>query len=229
MRNTSVMLLILTFLLPAQLSAEPVTWYSLQNLQQASSPRQLAVIDQATERIQNLLQHGTLFTYKDRGAAQMYIAGNFTNWRPQAMNRGNNGVWFYFLPDSENRTSIEYKFKRNNIWLYDPMNQSRKADGRGSYVSLVETNRINEGNRVYLADSREKGTEWIEFVPGIPVRGLSLWSAISTTGTRNIISCARETMTLAYTDTCSPGHLPVQIRRGRQLGCRHLQSAKCRG
>ena len=121
-------------------------YYGLNSLSRSDSPQYLNMI--RPDGIGKTLTDGILFTYKNRGAKQVSISGNFSGWRPERMNRSDNGVWYYFLPAGEGRQNIRYKFLVDGTWIMDPANPDRDDDGRGSYLSLVEPMIKTEGRQV---------------------------------------------------------------------------------
>ncbi len=121
-------------------------YYSLKSLNRSDSPQKLNMI--RPDGIGKTLTDGILFTYKNRGAAQVFISGDFSGWNPERMNRSDNGVWYYFLPAGDGRGSIRYKFLVDGTWIMDPSNPDRDDDGRGSYLSVVESMIKNEGRQV---------------------------------------------------------------------------------
>ena len=80
---------------------------------------------------------GILFSYKNRRAGMVEIAGSFCDWKPVRMNRGKNGVWYYLLDDEISGTELRYKYRVDGIWTVDPKNPSREDDGIGSSLSLL--------------------------------------------------------------------------------------------
>lgn len=81
---------------------------------------------------------GVLFTYNDKFAQRVSVAGTFNNWEKNEylMSKNKNGVWsvFFQLP----RGKYYYKFNVDGIWKYDPKNPLKEDDGMGSYKSILE-------------------------------------------------------------------------------------------
>ncbi|MBN1500027.1 MAG: hypothetical protein JW982_07725 [Spirochaetes bacterium] len=111
--------------------------YSLNFLKTASSPVQIKLIRNKNSSRNVSVENGVLFTCKNRKAKKVGISGNFSSWKEISMNKGENGVWFYFLSDSGNLDEINYKFIIDGIWTYDTENPEKKDDMAGSFVSLA--------------------------------------------------------------------------------------------
>lgn len=120
-------------------NAPEVDYQKLMYLKNANPPEKIRLImtqNVATGRL--TVQDGLLFTYKNRKAGRVSIAGNFSAWKPRRMERSRDGVWFFFLTDSDYSGRIEYKFNVDGLWTEDPFNVSREDDRYGSYVSTAE-------------------------------------------------------------------------------------------
>ena len=112
------------------------------NLKYAEPPRALTVLDvEELEPGKKKISNGLLFTYKNRKAIKVSIAGNFSNWRLIPMKRSNNGVWYYFKSIDENTTynEIKYKYSVDGTWASDPTNPVQENDGNGSFISVTDT------------------------------------------------------------------------------------------
>lgn len=121
-------------------------FHSLKSLDKSDSPRQINML--RPDGMGKALVDGMLFTYKNRGAKQVSISGNFSGWNPERMNRSNNGIWYYFLPAGDSGRNLRYKFLVDGTWIMDPVNPDRDDDGRGSYLSVTEPMMKNEGRQV---------------------------------------------------------------------------------
>ncbi|MCX7679173.1 MAG: hypothetical protein N2316_08125 [Spirochaetes bacterium] len=95
-----------------------------------------------------IIEEGILVTYKNRQADKVEIAGNFSHWRPHAMERGNQGVWFYLITIPMKNNDIHYKLRVDGIWTYDPHNPERIDDGAGSFISIAPPFRQHESRQV---------------------------------------------------------------------------------
>lgn len=135
-----------------------VYYYTLTQLKNAGSPEKLRLIiidNLATGK--PLVADGLLFTYKDRKAEKVQISGNFSSWKMMKMTRGKDGVWFYFLSNSDFAGRVEYKFNVDGLWTEDPYNAFREDDRRGSYLSLSENELPRDGHFItykYTAKNR---------------------------------------------------------------------------
>lgn len=73
-------------------------------------------------------------------AKQVQIAGDFTNWKAQAMTPAGDGLWSFTLPlPMENSEKRAYKFLYNGKeWEEDRHNPYCEPDGMGGLNSLVD-------------------------------------------------------------------------------------------
>lgn len=143
-----------------------VTEYALQTLSRASSPRDMTVVRTAPERHNaTVVERGVLFTYANRKAKKVLIAGDFTGWKTAGMKRGKNGVWYYFLGEYDKRDSVRYKFKVDGLWISDPRNYDRDDDGNGSFVSLVRPFHSNESRQVSYRTLPDGSIEFRHYDP----------------------------------------------------------------
>lgn len=121
-------------------------YYNLTMLKNSSSPESIRLVmvnNLSTER--SVVSEGVLFTYKDRKAVSVKIAGNFSSWKMETMTRGKDGVWFYFLPSEKYSGTVRYKFNVDGLWTDDPMNARNEYDRAGSYLSVAENRPFDEG------------------------------------------------------------------------------------
>lgn len=124
-------------------------YYDLTHLKTAEPPRELEMV-----KLDNLssgtsiISRGLLFTYSNRDARSVCIAGNFSQWAPRRMTRNNHGIWYFFLEEYGLGDRIEYKYQVGGIWTPDPLNSLRRDDGIGSYVSLASPAYSREGKNV---------------------------------------------------------------------------------
>ena len=120
-------------------NAAEVDYQKLMRLQKANPPEKIRLImPQNIGTGKLIVADGLLFTYKNRKAGKVSIAGNFSAWKLKKMERGKDGVWFFFLSDSDFTGRIEYKFNVDGLWTDDPYNISREDDRCGSYLSTAE-------------------------------------------------------------------------------------------
>ncbi len=128
-----------------------VQYDRLNHLRNANPPEKIRLVmpqNVGTGRL--AVQDGLLFTYKDRKAGKVSIAGNFTTWKLRRMDRGKDGVWFYFLPEADypDLNKVEYKFNVDGLWTDDPYNISREDDRAGSYISTTDLEHAPENKFV---------------------------------------------------------------------------------
>jgi len=81
---------------------------------------------------------GVLFTYKDKYASKVSIAGTFNNWEADKyfLSKNQFGVWSIILPLDKGR--YYYKFYVDGLWKEDPVNPLKEDDGMGGFRSIVE-------------------------------------------------------------------------------------------
>ncbi|MCL2155997.1 MAG: glycogen-binding domain-containing protein [Leptospirales bacterium] len=120
--------------------------YNLMHLKDARAPEKikLFITDNIGEEKSSVVD-GLLFTYKNRKADSVSISGNFSSWKMVKMTRGKDGVWFYFLSNSDFSGKVEYKFNVDGLWTEDPSNYLKTDDRMGSYISLSENDKPTEG------------------------------------------------------------------------------------
>jgi 1,4-alpha-glucan branching enzyme len=139
---------------------------SLKFLKQADPPQKVMMV--RTDHSSGggpMLEHGVLFTYKNREAKRAYISGNFSGWKPRRMLRSDHGVWYYFLSSEREERSIEYKYLVDDIWIMDPLNPDRMDDGMGSYISIAEPFMTSEGAQVTYRISGRNSVEFRIYKP----------------------------------------------------------------
>ena len=143
---------------PPEKKLETFNRYNLTLLKKASSPKAINLV--SLNDINPLkLSKGILFTFKNRKAEIVKIAGSFSRWKDIKMNRNKNGVWYYFLEEPENKV-IKYKFIVNGIWSIDPSNEIKENDNAGSYYSLAKPIQSEIGTRLTYI---QKKKNYIEF------------------------------------------------------------------
>lgn len=78
---------------------------------------------------------GVLFTYNDKFAQQVTVAGTFNNWEKNdfPLQKNKNGIWsgYVQIPKGE----YYYKFVVDGLWKYDVQNPDSIDDGSGDYKS----------------------------------------------------------------------------------------------
>ncbi len=81
---------------------------------------------------------GVLFTYNDKFAKRVSVAGTFNNWEKDQyfMSKNQNGIWSIVIQLP--RGKYYYKFNVDGIWKYDPENPQKVDDKQGDYKSVLE-------------------------------------------------------------------------------------------
>ncbi|HOK02395.1 MAG TPA: glycogen-binding domain-containing protein [Spirochaetota bacterium] len=148
-RRKGILLLVLFFISSMPYNPRTEYFYNLTKLKEARPPERIKLV--MVDNIGSgkpLIEEGLLFTFKDRKASSVGIAGNFSSWNIKYMTRGKDGVWFFFLPNSSFSGKIVYKFNVDGLWTEDPWNGLREDDKQGSYTSLAEIDAPEEGKLV---------------------------------------------------------------------------------
>lgn len=84
---------------------------------------------------------GIFFTYKDKFASKVSVAGTFNNWEKDQyyLRKNKNGVWSAYVQIAQGE--YYYKFNVDGIWKHDSNNQGKKDDNQGGYKSKLLVNR----------------------------------------------------------------------------------------
>ena len=145
----------------------PIYHTSLKFTARAEEPRKVTMVLPGKRPGQStLVSEGVLFTYANRGAGKVSLAGNFSGWKPVAMERSNHGIWYYFLEAAGRGNEVKYKYLVDGIWIADPLNPDRIDDRMGSYLSLVEPPAKPEGKHVSWRHAGRDGIEFRLYRPG---------------------------------------------------------------
>lgn len=138
--------------------------FALKKLKSASQPYATKLILDNNGRNTNIsLKKGVVFTYRNRTAKNVFIAGDFSGWKKAKMSRGDYGVWYYFLGEYDKKESFRYKYHVDGIWTDDPSNPENEDDGYGSSVSKTASSSSGETRFVTYRIIRERGKSFIEF------------------------------------------------------------------
>jgi 1,4-alpha-glucan branching enzyme len=111
---------------------------NLTYLKNSSAPETLSMLN-----VRNIgsdskqIQDGLLFTYDDRNAKIVEIAGNFSNWKPVIMTRSKHGIWYHFQKTDSDEKIYSYKYIVDGTWTKDPQNHYKNNDNVSSYISIV--------------------------------------------------------------------------------------------
>ena len=78
-----------------------------------------------------------IFTYTDPAAEEVFIAGDFNNWKKNTspMKKNENGVYTAELKLEPG--NYNYKFVVDGNWITDPDNPKTSSDGYGGVNSVV--------------------------------------------------------------------------------------------
>jgi hypothetical protein len=87
-------------------------YYNLSKMTDASAPRAMALVKIDTMSSgSSILSRGVLFSYKNRDARAVRIAGTFSQWRSIPMQRNSQGIWYYFLEEYASGTRWNINFR----------------------------------------------------------------------------------------------------------------------
>ena len=93
---------------------------------------------------------GVVFTYSDSTARQVFLAGDFNDWKTDdlAMERNSDGIFRKLVKLSPGR--YEYKFVVDGKWTSDPLNPVIRGD-MGNSVIKAQIEVIEPmGNEIFL-------------------------------------------------------------------------------
>jgi hypothetical protein len=153
--------LLVTGFMPAEETELKVENYqNYRTLREASAPREVKAVQLDRELRKPVVRTGILVTYKNREARKVLIAGDFTAWKPQAMERSAHGVWYYMVAGPADTPANRYKFQVDGIWTNDRRNPSSEDDGMGSFVSILTPGERHEGKQLSY---RMMGRNTVEF------------------------------------------------------------------
>ncbi|HSV95745.1 MAG TPA: hypothetical protein VLM75_02295 [Spirochaetota bacterium] len=134
--------------------------YNLRFLRDSRTPVEMKLVRYDTARQKQVVERGVLLSYKSRTARRVLLAGDFSDWKPLAMERGNNGVWYYFMSGAFAEGRARYKFLVDGVWVHDPRNAVNDDDGMGSYVSILPPFDASDGAQITY---RALGDKTVEF------------------------------------------------------------------
>ncbi len=80
---------------------------------------------------------GIAFSYRDKGAGAVNLAGSFNGWSADALPLVNDGKGNWSIVQKLDAGQYEYKFVVDGNWLADPENSSTSSDPFGGVNSLV--------------------------------------------------------------------------------------------
>ncbi len=118
------------------------TQNDIKRLKQPMSPIYIHYMDWEGYSYNNkILRKGILFTYRNLMSKEVYISGNFTNWRKIKMYRNPNGIFYWIQPiitqEDTYLNEYIYKFYINGIWEHDPVNPNKKISGDNIFSYYV--------------------------------------------------------------------------------------------
>ncbi|MCB1167012.1 MAG: hypothetical protein KDK37_11215 [Leptospiraceae bacterium] len=145
------------------------TTFHLKKLRKAISPRYIYLLDwEKYAHSDSPARTGILFTYQDYRARNVFIAGNFSSWKPMPMHRNPQGVFYLVIPvreleEGHRVRNYEYRFQVDGIWQHDPTHPNRKDDGMGGYIStfFLDHEYPNKLATVHVLKQKQPGRERI--------------------------------------------------------------------
>ncbi|MBI3872434.1 MAG: hypothetical protein HY304_05095 [candidate division Zixibacteria bacterium] len=90
----------------------------------------------ADHRPSSTTRKSATFTLLAASAAKVAIAGTFTNWEPQPLTKGPDGLWRISLQLAPG--AHQYKFLVDTKWQEDPNNPRKTPNEHGGYNSTCE-------------------------------------------------------------------------------------------
>ncbi len=148
---------------PVQENKKIYYYWQIQSLKRVVSPRYIRLLDIAEySKTGSFLRKGVLFTYNGLNNSEVEICGNFSSWKCLPMTRNRYGIYYKLIStEFQNRreepiSKFEYKFRVDGIFDYDPSNQNKEEDGKGSFFSTYTIERVDfEKNITYRILDRE--------------------------------------------------------------------------
>ncbi len=144
----------------SEAQGDPVVYSleTIEKLRRSVSPRYVRVLDWRGPKPG--LVKGILFTCEALRSSDVSLAGDFSAWKPLAMQRNRNGIFFYILPIRELEEGVRvrryrYKFQSAGIWFHDPRNPQRTDDGLGGYISEYELEKEDTNRQISFRVLRE--------------------------------------------------------------------------
>ncbi len=103
-----------------------------------TGPRAKEVLRSTTARhhIAPTTKKSAAFSLVAPGGESVAIAGTFTNWEPQPMTKGVDGVWRITLQLAPGLH--EYRFQVDSEWREDPNNRRKAVNNQGGFNSVCE-------------------------------------------------------------------------------------------
>ena len=84
------------------------------------------------------IRYPTTFTYSDPEATQVEISGDFSGWKPLAMEKSADGGWAFTVDLAPGQHG--YKFRVNGgKWVFDPNNPERMTSGKYENSAITVT------------------------------------------------------------------------------------------
>lgn len=90
----------------------------------------------AEHRLTSTTNDSATFTFYTPAETDVAIAGTFSDWQPQAMTKGQDGLWritLQLIPGV-----YQYRFLVGAEWQDDPNNPRRTPNGYGGFNSICE-------------------------------------------------------------------------------------------
>lgn len=150
------------------------TQNDIKRLKQPMSPIYIHYMDwEGYSNNNKILRKGILFTYRNLMLKEVYISGNFTNWRKIKMHRNPNGIFYWIQPiiihEENYLNEYLYKFYVNGIWENDHVNPNKKIyrdnvfsfyvfdDPENHYLDsfrIIKTENLLDKTKLYLVEFR---------------------------------------------------------------------------
>jgi 1,4-alpha-glucan branching enzyme len=85
-------------------------------------------------RVTSANKKSATFSLDAPGEVEVAVGGSFNNWEPQAMTRGQDGVWRITLQLASG--THQYRFLVGSQWREDPHNPRKVQNDQGGFNSV---------------------------------------------------------------------------------------------
>lgn len=87
--------------------------------------------------VPKVYKKGILFSYKDKFAKKVSIAGSFNNWEKEQffLRKNKHGVWECYVQIPKGK--YYYKYNVDGLWKNDPVNPHVEDDSQGDHKSVL--------------------------------------------------------------------------------------------
>jgi len=95
-------------------------------------------------------------------AKKVEIVGDFTSWKREKMLYEEKlKIWYYVWTKSLSKGDYRYKLVIDDVFVYDPLNQLTKPDGKGGFYSILK---LDNDFEVLVNNPKKVSNNYYEFV-----------------------------------------------------------------